>query len=74
MAGNSPSSKASRRRYFSYRRYETSIHLASVIYRGTGDIAGAMKAADKIRKYLDDAAEQSNAEYEARNEEHVAAE
>lgn len=74
MSGNSPSSLASKRRYFSYRRYESAIQLASVVYRGTGDIAGTMKAAEKIRKYLDDAAEQSNSMFDARNEERIAAE
>ena len=51
-------------RWHSFRRYSDAVQLASVIYRGTGDITGGMKAAAKIKKYLDDAAINSWSEHQ----------
>lgn len=57
MTDNSPSKEMSRNKWRAFKRAEAAMWHASAIFRGTGDIDGAITAARKIREYFDDAYE-----------------
>lgn len=50
----SPSEERSRNKWRAFKRAEAAMWHASMIYRGTGDHAKALKAAAAIRKYFDE--------------------
>lgn len=55
----SPSTENSRNKWRSFKRTEAAMWHASMIYRGTGDVKGALKAAQQIREFFDAAYEEA---------------
>lgn len=59
MSNNAPSTENSRNKWRSFKRTEAAMWHASRIYQGTGDAKAALKAAEQIRQFFDDAYEEA---------------